>query len=368
MPKSLLIGLCLLGAIFAGLLTWRLWPAPAESANSPSSGPSEAPALPVFTQRIDPTPLRERVFSTGTIRAAEEVELQSEISGRVVEIAFTEGTTVEKGAVLVRLDDAELRAQLSRTTVELDLARSREERQARLLEQRGTSQEAYDASLNEVRVLEAERELLRARLTKTEIRAPFAGRIGLRFVSPGTILSPGNTIATLQSLDQVKVDFSVSERHLNRIRTGIPVTFTTPGVSDQFEGEVIAIEPRIDAATRTLLLRAAVDNPRGLLLPGAFARIELSLEEISDALLVPTTALLPGLSTNTLYVVEDGRAAARRVRTGVRTDREIQIIEGLEPGEVVITSGVQQMRSGLRVEPRDREDTEAPAGAGDPST
>lgn len=334
--------------------------APAKGADASRDG-GGAP-LPVYTARIEPRLLQERVTATGSITADESLELVSEIAGKVVALAFDEGARVAKGDVLVKLDDAELLAQLTRAESRVELARAQAERQRLLVEAGGTSRADVDAAESEVRVLEAEANLARALLAKTEIRAPFDGVVGLRYVSIGANITPSTRIATLQKIDTIKVDFSLAERHLDRIQPDAEVRISVAGINEPFSGKVYAIEPRIDPDTRTLRIRARAENPGGKALPGGFATVEMPLREIPNALLVPADAIIAGLNDQRLYVLEDGRAQSRTVQTGLRLAREVQIIDGLEPNSVVITSGQLQLRPGVRVEPVARSQGINPAG------
>lgn len=306
-------------------------------------------AMPVYTYTVQSRPLQERITATGSIVADEAVELVSEVSGKVVEIAFDEGTRVRQGDVLLKIDPSELAAQAARAHSRVELARVQAMRQRQLVAAGGTSQEAVEVAESEVQVLEAEAALAQAQLAKTEIRAPFDGVIGLRYVSVGSFLNPAARIATLQKIDMIKIEFAIAERHLDRVQIGAEVSVTVAGLPSAFQGEVYAIEPRIDAATRTLRLRARAENPGGKALPGGFATVELPLREIPNALLVPANAIVSGLNEQTIYVVENGRAQPRTVRTGLRLAREVQVVSGLEPGAVVITSGQMQLRPGVPV-------------------
>lgn len=322
------------------------------SAGGPAgSARAAAPALRVFAQRIVPQPLAEKITGNGTLLANESVELRSETAGKVVAITFEEGRAVKRGDVLVKINDAELQAQLRQTLARVDLARTQEQRQRQLFEGGGVSRELLDTAANEVRVLVAEADLIRAQLDKTEVRAPFDGVIGRRFVSVGSYVTPETRIAILNDIDPLKLDFAISERYMDRVRPGVPVTIRVAGRPAALPGEVYAIEPAVELATRTVVLRARVDNPHTHLLPGAYASVEVTLDTIPDALLVPTTAIVPGLEGRTVYVIENGRAQARTVETGTRLDRVIHVTAGLEPGAVVITSGLLQLRPGLPVEP-----------------
>jgi membrane fusion protein (multidrug efflux system) len=321
------------------------------SAPVASSAKESSRALPVYTHKVEARPLQEKITATGSIVADESVELVSEISGKVVSIAFDEGSRVSRGDLLLKTDEAELAAQVARAESRVALARAQAQRQNQLVAAGGTSREALDTAESEVAVLEADARLAQAQLAKTEIRAPFDGVIGLRYVSVGAFLNPSARIATLQKINPMKIEFTVAERHLERVKVGAEVTVTVAGVTESFAGAVYAIEPRIDASTRTLRLRARAENPGARVLPGGFATVEMTLREIPGALMVPADAIISGLNEQRVYVLENGQAQVRNVVTGLRLAREVQILSGLEPGATVITSGQLQLRPGVRVHP-----------------
>jgi membrane fusion protein, multidrug efflux system len=306
-------------------------------------------ALKVSAVVVEPARLAEIVRSTGTLLPDEGVELQAEVSGRITAIHFTEGAPVRKGDLLVKLNDADLQARLTAARRELELAVRRERRAAELLEQSFVRQDEYDAVRNSVDAGAAEIELTEAQIAKTEIRAPFDGIAGLRFVSEGAIVGATTRIATLQRTEPLKIEFSVPERYAGRLEVGRPISFSVVGRGETFTGRVYAYDPRIDPATRTVLIRATCPNPNRRLLPGGFANVELTLAETADALLIPTVALMPDGNSTYVFVLDEGTADRRPVETGVRTDSRIQILAGLAPGDVVITSGLQQLRPGSPV-------------------
>lgn len=320
-------------------------PAPAATAARPQGGP-----LPVYIYKASPRLLQERVTATGTVLAEESIEVTVEVAGKVVAVEFKEGSRVSKGDVLITINDSELQAELARTLHRIELAKLQARRQQQLFDVQGASRETLDAALNEQRVLEAEGDLIRAQLDKMQIRAPFDGIVGLRQVSEGGYLTPSSRVATLQDITTIKIEFAIAERHMGRIKPGAEVRFSVAGVPGSFPAAVYAIEPRIDLATRTIRLRARAANPGDAILPGAFASVDVLLGDIENALVVPASAIIPGLREKTLYVLVDGRAQPRTVETGLRLDREIQILSGLEPDSVVITSGQLQLRPGLAVE------------------
>jgi membrane fusion protein, multidrug efflux system len=199
-------------------------------------------------------------------------------------------------------------------------------------------------------VLRADLSLVEAQLARTQVRAPFSGVIGLRYVSEGAYVSPQTRIASLQALSPMKLEFSIPERYSGRVTIGDAVSFTVAGAPQRFRGEVYAVEPRVAEETRTLLIRARVPNPDGALLPGAFADLELVVEEIDGALAVPSVAIVPELAGRTVWVVDGGRASQRPVETGLRTDAAVQITGGLAAGDTVLVSGMQVIRAGQPVQ------------------
>jgi membrane fusion protein (multidrug efflux system) len=340
-------------AVVAGLVAPKLLPLLHVSA-APNSTPAGATqrggsSLRVTAVTLQPTRLAEKITATGTLLADEGVELQAETNGKIAAILFTEGALVRKGDLLVKLNNADLQATYARAKYREQLAALRERRLAQLVRQGVARQEEYDTALNELNVQRAEIELTQAQIAKTEIRAPFDGVVGLRYVSEGAYVNAATRIATLQRIDRLKVDFSVAEKYAARIRPGRPIEFTVAGAKQSVRGQIYALDPRIDTATRTVLIRAICPNGTARLLPGAFANIEVTLDEIDDALLVPSVAVIPGLHEKNVFVVRDGKAERRAVEVGTRTAGSVHILSGLAPGDIVITSGLQQLREGQRV-------------------
>ena len=338
----------------------------AGASENPTQSPSDRPsstvekttpasdAVPVQTYRVRPRTVEDAISSTGELRANEEVDLRAEEGGRVVALHFEEGQRVRSGDLLVKTNDADLLAERRRLQVQRELAQRREDRTKALLDEQTLSQEAYEEARGRRLVLEAEIEQVEAKLAKTEIRAPFAGTVGLRHVSEGSYITSSTAIARLQSLDPIKLDFAVPEKYAGEIGRGATVSFTVSGIDRVFEGKVYAVEPRIDAATRTLQVRARAANGDGRLFPGAFAKVRLVLDEQADAMLIPSIALIPGAAGTKVYVVQEGRAEPRAVTVGRRTEDRVQVLSGLQPGDQVVVSGIQQMRPGLEVNAREQ--------------
>lgn len=329
------------------------WPKVQPLLSSPSEegvNTGEQNMLQVEAVTLEHESLDEIIYSSGTVLANDIVNLRSEASGRIVEILFEEGRSVSAGELLLKINDNELQAQRRRAQFQLNLARQREERQERLLQRGGVSQEEYDATLNEVNVLIAEIDLIDAQIEKTEIRAPFDGLVGLKFVSVGSFISSDTHIATLNDIDPVKIDFSVPERYFTRVEVGDQINYNVQGHDSTFTGEVYAIEPRIDTQTRTLQIRAISENPEGMLVPGAFANIELILDSVDNALMLPAIAVIPELNRQKVFVYRNGEVEELEIETGHRTDRAVRVVEGLASGDTVLTTGLLQAQAGMAVE------------------
>lgn len=321
---------------------------PSQNTVETSSNPNSN-VLGVRAIKLDEQSFSNRIFTTGSIVAIDEVQLRSESSGRITQILVGEGKSVEKGELLVKINDAELQAQLLRTELQLELAELREERQKNLLENRAISQEDYDVALNQVNTIKAEIELIKAQIEKTEIRAPFNGVIGLHNVSVGSYVTPTTIIATFQDLSRIEIDFSIPERYVGFVRVGDEIEFTRQGSSSNYRGKVVAIEPRIERTTRTLLLRAQAPNPGQAIIPGAFAEIQFQLREIPDAIMVPSEAVIPELGGNSIFVLRDGVASRKSIQTGTRTETLVQVTDGLVAGDTILTTGILQLREGMPV-------------------
>jgi len=332
--------------IISGLAFSRLKPL---DKAGPTSSQSQVSALPVSIKIVKPERVHDKLVSTGTILANEEVELKTEFAGRVTQVSFTEGSDVQSGQTLVTINDAELKAQLRKAEYQRKLAKEKEDRGRRQLDIDAISQQEYDILLSEFETRQAEVDLVQAQLAKTRVQAPFDGRIGLRYVSVGSYVSPNTRIANLLDLDPVKIDFSIPEKYAGFIKKGNEITFKVQGTSDVFKGTVYAIEPQIDRVTRTVQLRARSSNRDGKLLPGAFAEVELILREIDDALMVPSEALIPDLQGQKVYLLRAGKVASQLVETGLRTDKSVQITSGVQPGDSVLTTGILQVRPGVPV-------------------
>lgn len=305
--------------------------------------------LPVSIHILSPEGVQDKIRSTGTVIANEEVELRSEIAGKISRIAFREGSPVRKGDLLIKIDDSELKAQLLKLESQEKLAREVENRRRLMFDSKLISSEEYERAVNELNSTLADIVLTKARIEKTAIRAPFDGTVGIRYVSEGSFVSSATRIASLQNLSSVKIDFAIPERYANDVKKGQTMQFRLTGMGGFYNGEIFAIEPKIDPTTRTVLLRAHSANQEGKIIPGSFAEIELILREIPSALMVPTEALVPELGGQSVFLLKNGLAQQQRVETGLRTDKTIQLTSGVQAGDTVITSGILQLRPGVPV-------------------
>jgi membrane fusion protein (multidrug efflux system) len=304
----------------------------------------------VRMQIVQQEKIGERVLTVGTILSNEEVEIRSEISGKVEKIYFKEGGKVKKDDMVLKINDDELQARLLSAQYRQALAEQEEQRQRQLFEKTLTSQQDYDKAVNNLNVVKAEVQLIQAQLDKTEIRAPFDGVIGLRFVSVGSYLSPATLITTLQDNSAVKIDFTFPEKYAAEIKPGDKINFTIQGTSRKFTGTVYAIAPKIDPSTRTMRIRAHSPNTDRALVAGAFANVEVQLQE-KEGLTIPAFAVIPELKRHKVFVYKDGKAAEQLVEIGMRTEERVEITQGLQAGDTLITSAILQLRPGVAVQP-----------------
>jgi membrane fusion protein (multidrug efflux system) len=306
-------------------------------------------AISVDIKVLKPGLLLNEFYTTGSILANEKVELRSEVSGRITGIFFEEGSQVRKGALLLKINDSELQAQLTKAEAQEKLTEQEEFRNRKLLELKAISQEEYDVSLNQLKVIQAEKQLLEAQIAKTEILAPLSGKIGLRYVSPGSYIPSNSMIAILQQVDPIKVEFSVPEKYSLKIKKGLHLTFTVENSDRTFEGIIYAVESGIDPQTRTIKVRATSPNPGSLLMPGTYARISIILESIPDALTIPSESLITELAGTKVYICRNGKALSVPVVAGIRTGSDIQITSGLSAGDSLIITGLLQISNGMPV-------------------
>ncbi|WP_338644693.1 efflux RND transporter periplasmic adaptor subunit [Flavobacterium sp. KS-LB2] len=282
---------------------------------------------------------------SGSIEANEQVEIRSEVSGIVEAIYFQEGSNVSKGQVLFKVNDLELRAQLRQTSTREGLASENERRAKLLLQKEAISQEEYDLARADLKSAQAQSQLIKAQIAKTSVRAPFSGKIGLRSISPGTYITPTVLVAKLVNTGKLKITFSIPEKYASQVKTNTNITFTVSGSTENYTAKVYAIEPEVAVATRTLQVRAIAENKNGKLLPGTFADVELPLDIIKDAIVVPTEAIIPVQNGKKVFISSNGQAKEVMIETATRTDASILVLSGLKAGDTIITSGVMSLKN-----------------------
>jgi membrane fusion protein, multidrug efflux system len=340
-------------AIIPGILILTILISSCQNKKPDAGIASNVPrAMEVKALLVAPGEMENKIFTTGTVLANEEVEIRSELPGRVTSINFQEGSLVRKGDLLVTINDSELQAELKKLQLDQKLAQDDVYRKQKLLEVKAVSQEELDVAQSNLGVIGAEIELTESKLDKTRIYAPFTGRIGLRYVSPGGYISSSNLIAKMQQIDPIKIEFTVPEKYLSMIKSGQQIQFTVTGNDSTFTGTIYAIEPSIDLATRSFSVRAHCSNPGTELVPGAFAKISIILEKLTNALVLPTDALIPDIRGEKVFIVKNGKATSKYVTPGIRTESEVEISSGLQPGDTVITSGLLTIRDQMGVIPK----------------
>lgn len=337
------ISITLISLALLGLIGYRITKNSAESEKNDKKG-DKKPPLTVTAIVVSSKDFSNAISLSGSIEANENVEIRSEVSGIVEKISFSEGTQVSKGQVLLKVNDIELRAQLSQAITKQKLASENERRAKLLLQKEAISQEEYEIASAEFRSLKAQTQLIQAQIAKTTIRAPFSGKIGLRNISPGTYVTPTTIITKLVSSSQVKISFSIPEKYASEIENNASILFTIPNNPQKFSAKIYAIEPEIETATRTLKIRAIADNSNGKLLPGTFATIELSLKNIKDAIVIPTEAVVPIQNGKVVYIANNGKAKEVKIETLARTAKDVVVTSGIKSGDTLLTSGVMALK------------------------
>ncbi len=287
----------------------------------------------------------------GTLLPNEQTGITSEVSGKITHINFNEGQHVSQGAVLAKLNDAELQASLSKAESRLKLAELNEKRKSALLERNGVSPAEYEVAVNELEVARADIALLKAQIEKTVIRAPFSGRVGLRQVSVGAYVTPSTTLTTIYDLDPLKLEFSIPESYALRVTPGTVFHYTVDGVSGRRTARVYAVEAGVDPSTRTRRVRATSPNGNRDILPGQFAAVEMPTGTSRSLPIIPTQGLIPTMEGQQVMVIREGKATPQPVTTGSRSESFIEVSEGLESGDTIIIEGLQTVRPGSPVLP-----------------
>jgi membrane fusion protein, multidrug efflux system len=320
-------------------------PGEAVASTQPRSGSGNG-SVAVIAAIVKTERLVSQINALGTARANEAVEITSKVSNIVTAVRFADGQRVQQGQVLVELDSAQARADLAAAEAASAESASQVKRSRELIDSRVISESQFEQLEATMKANDAREAAARSHVDDTVIRAPFSGRVGLRRVSVGSLVSPGTTITTLDDLSVIKVDFSVPENFLAGLRDGLKVAATAAAFPGrEFTGIVTGVDSRIDPVTRSVTVRAALPNPDLSLKPGMFLNVAMARDE-HDALMVPEAALVPEQSRQFIFIIEDGRATRREVRIGRRQPGRVEIVDGLKSGEQVIVEGTQKVREG----------------------
>lgn len=306
--------------------------------------------VPVEAAEVMQGPLTEQVTAVGSLRSDESVVITSEIAGRISGIHFKEGRRVDSGAPLITLDDSVYQAELHEAEAKQRLAEQSNQRVTELFSRKFASASSKDEAESNLAVTNAATELAKARIEKTRIAAPFAGIVGLRQVSLGEYITPGQPLVGLDAIEEIKVDFKMPEKYLSTVHNGQAIEIKVdafPG--ETFEGEVYAIDPRVDIEGRSIFIRARVPNKDQKLRPGQFARVILIHEVKPDALTVPEAAIVPKGADQYVFKVVDGKVQLAKVSIGTRRAGRVELVEGVSAGELVVTAGQLKIRDGAAV-------------------
>ncbi len=299
----------------------------------------------IVSERI----ISENIEVPGSLLPFEETQIRAEVGGRIVQLNINEGSAVEKGTLLVKLFDKDLQAQLRKLGVQLKIKEKSEERSSELLKIQGISQQDYDLSALDVENLRADIESTQIAISKTEIRAPYSGRVGLRNVSLGAYIAQNDIITVIRQVDRLKLEFSIPEKYAREITPGYVISFQVDGGKQNHKAKVMATENSVDQNTRTLKVRGVVEEKHPELIPGVFAKVNLQLGKNEKALMVPTQSVIPTSRNKQVIVVRRDSVLYSVVETGTRDSAFVHITSGLKVGDTVVTTGLMAIRPNSKV-------------------
>ncbi|MBC7846231.1 MAG: efflux RND transporter periplasmic adaptor subunit [Flavobacterium sp.] len=333
----------LLFITIGGFIAYRIVSNKSKNEESKKFGDKGTPTI-VTGIVIKTSTFDNNLSLSGSIEANEQIEIRSEVSGIVEGIYFTEGSYVNKGQILFKVNDIELKAQLRQASTKEGLTAENERRAKLLLQKEAISQEEFDVARADHSSAQAQTQLVRAQIAKTSVKAPFSGKIGLRSISPGTYITPSILVAKLVNTSKIKITFSIPEKYATQVKSGSIIDFTVSGSTKVYTAKIYAIEPEVEVSTRTLQIRAIADNTDGKLFPGTFADVKLPLAIIKDAIVVPTEAIVPVQDGKKVFISNMGKAKEVMVEATTRTDASILILSGLKAGDTLVTSGVMSLK------------------------
>ena len=322
----------------------------AKEKNAGSNRSANPPPLQIEGYVVKTFTLNENIEVPGTLLPFEETEIHPEVAGKVVMLSIIEGSFVSRGTLLAKLFDGDLRAQLQKLQVQLQVAQKTQERQSELLKIGGISQQDYDLSVLNVSSIRADMQVLEAGISKTFIRAPFTGKMGFKNISIGAYVTPATIVTTIRQVNKLKLEFSIPEKYNSKVVNGKYISFTVEGAPKKYSGKIIATESTITPENRSLKVRAQVDEVDKFVTAGAFAKVNFSMGENDQALMVPTQAIIPGARDKKIIVSRNGFATFQTVTTGIRDSVNVEIVKGVAVGDTIVTTGILQIKPGNKIE------------------
>jgi membrane fusion protein (multidrug efflux system) len=305
----------------------------------------------VEVAKVSASDFSDEASAVGTLKSNESVVLRPETAGRVSAINFKDGSIVAQGAMLISLDAAIQEAELLQAKANLGLAKTNHQRNQELLDKKFLSQQAVDNSSAALKVQEAAVQLAEAKLAKTRIKAPFKGSVGLRNVSVGDYVKEGQDLINIEDISTLRVDFKLPESYLGRVSKGLVVELTSDALpGERFSARLVAVDPLVDQGGRSISARARLDNAKGMLRPGLFVRARIVFGERKQVMLIPEQAIVPGAQP-AVFKVLDGKAVLSKVQLGIRRAAQVEVVDGLVDGDVVVTAGQLKLRDGAAVRP-----------------
>lgn len=315
-----------------------------------AAGPANKPPAIVDVFIVAPSLLSQDIEVPGSLAASEEVELHPDVSGRVTAVYFKEGSNIGQGSLLLKLYDGDLQAQLQKLNIQLKTAQQTTARYEALLKIGGVSQQEYDMQVLSVNTIKADMNIVKTSISKTLLRAPFSGKIGITTITKGAFISPQTLIATLRKVSQLKLDFTVPEQYGNKMKNGTAVNFTVEGSGDTYQAVISATENIIAEENRSLRVIANVKQPGSKLIAGAFAKVKVPLGDNNNALMIPTQSVIPDARNKKVIVLKDGMASMQVVTLGFRDSAKVEITSGLKAGDTILVTGLLTAKPGGKVQ------------------
>lgn len=355
MKKALPVTLTFIILAAAGWYAQKYWQEShaAQTSAAAATPAGGAPPIGVITEKAKARDLNLSISAVGSLVSGESAEIHAEIAGQIEKISFEEGQPVKAGEVLLQIDKSLIETEYTKAKAAYDAAAATFERNDKLRESGYVSNQKWDLLRSDMQSAKSAVENARIRISKTSIRAPFAGIAGLRNFSVGDYAQTGQALMSINAIDPLKIEFSIPEKNYSDIKVGQKIHFNVDAWPKEiFDGEVYAIDPTVDPQTRNFKVKANIPNPEGRLRPGMYARINVATVTKPNVILIAEEAVMPQGQDNFIYVVENGQAAMKKVRLGLRQEGFVEVTEGLFEGADVVTAGVMKLRDGAKVIPQ----------------